>query len=349
MKTLSLSLTAMLLLGLTTVTFAQQEDERQRRSDFVLQMQENDLKASYRAALYGNSLDNIMPWLANDYIRDGLGISEEQFQTIQDIRVDQRLAIVQDDPDYKAIKEAIDEVYSDIHNGTEEAQQQFFDLKRKQKEIEIETLEALIKIHLTADQIKNIEEFQMSTMSDKSFVSPKMFEALDLSDEQRKQLDAIKQKMVAEFENHIDRQAVIGMFDVKIRSEIARKLELEYPIDLEERQKHWAGLLKEAEPKRLQATQELIASGKELADKLKVEMFDVLTDEQWNRMVQLIDNPPEFVKAHLKRMREARGESEKAAVWAPGPNSWRPGDPIPEGYREQRQERRRFPRVEQSE
>jgi Ni/Co efflux regulator RcnB len=93
-------------------------------------------------------------------------------------------------------------------------------------------------------------------------------------------------------------------------------------------------------------------SGKGLADKLKVEMFDVLTDEQWNRMLNLIDNPPEHAKKIIAQMRE-KSEQESAyastEAWQPGPNSWKPGDPIPEGYRQQRQERGRFPRVNQSE
>jgi Ni/Co efflux regulator RcnB len=70
-------------------------------------------------------------------------------------------------------------------------------------------------------------------------------------------------------------------------------------------------------------------------------MFDVLTDEQWDRMLDLIDNPPDYVKKILRKWKEA---SEKAAEWAPGPNSWQPGDPIPEKYRQERQTKGNFPR-----
>jgi hypothetical protein len=67
---------------------------------------------------------------------------------------------------------------------------------------------------------------------------------------------------------------------------------------------------------------------------------------QWDRFQELIDDPPDYIKAWHKKLKEA---AKEAGTWQPGPNSWQPGDPIPEGYRQQRQERGRFPRVNQSE
>jgi Ni/Co efflux regulator RcnB len=73
-------------------------------------------------------------------------------------------------------------------------------------------------------------------------------------------------------------------------------------------------------------------------------MFDVLTDEQWRRLQNMIDNPTGLVKMLLVK---TKGWQEKKEAWTPGPNSWRPGDPIPEQYRQQRNERQgRFPRSE---
>jgi hypothetical protein len=70
-------------------------------------------------------------------------------------------------------------------------------------------------------------------------------------------------------------------------------------------------------------------------------------------MLQLIDNPPEYIKKTIMQQRKEREELDningKPEVGQPGPNSGRPGDPIPEGYRQERQERGRFPRVNQSE
>ena len=77
--------------------------------------------------------------------------------------------------------------------------------------------------------------------------------------------------------------------------------------------------------------------------RLKFRMFDVLTDEQMERMQRIVANPPEFLRKILEEARKEREESEKKDQWQPGPNSWKPGDPIPEEYLQQRQERR-FPR-----
>jgi len=80
-------------------------------------------------------------------------------------------------------------------------------------------------------------------------------------------------------------------------------------------------------------------------------MFDVLTDEQWERMIDLIDNPPDYVKKILDEKRKAReaetASSGESGEWQPGPGSWQPGDGIPAGYRIERETRsRQFPRGE---
>ena len=86
-------------------------------------------------------------------------------------------------------------------------------------------------------------------------------------------------------------------------------------------------------------------SGRALADRLKIEMFDVLNDAQWERMLDLIDNPPEYVKKAIARIRKEMGtEDSSSGGWQPGPGSWRPGDAIPEAYRQERNTRGNFPR-----
>ena len=59
-------------------------------------------------------------------------------------------------------------------------------------------------------------------------------------------------------------------------------------------------------------------------EKLKSKMSDVLTQEQKKRMSGLIENPPEFVKKMLDKAADT-GSGD----WSPGPNSWKPGDPLP--------------------
>ncbi|MCL2004702.1 MAG: hypothetical protein FWG73_00930 [Planctomycetaceae bacterium] len=81
-----------------------------------------------------------------------------------------------------------------------------------------------------------------------------------------------------------------------------------------------------------------------LAMQFKVKMFDVLTDEQWERMQDLVDHPPEYINVFLKKVQENREKNARDASWQPGVDSWRPGDAIPEGYRWERNTRGGFPR-----
>jgi Ni/Co efflux regulator RcnB len=70
-------------------------------------------------------------------------------------------------------------------------------------------------------------------------------------------------------------------------------------------------------------------------------MFDVLTDELLLRLQDMIDNPTGLVKIMLDKMKAGRENKEKKDEWVPGPNTWQPGDPLPEQYRQERQERTR--------
>jgi Ni/Co efflux regulator RcnB len=98
-------------------------------------------------------------------------------------------------------------------------------------------------------------------------------------------------------------------------------------------------------------------SGRQLSDDLKIEMFDVLTDEQWDRFQNLVDNPPDYIKKIIAQVSgkfvsaasapvasKPSVDGAKSDAWQPGPGSWQPGDPIPEKYRQERNEKRNFPR-----
>jgi len=111
--------------------------------------------------------------------------------------------------------------------------------------------------------------------------------------------------------------------------------------------KSLAAMSKLAEDPEYKKIQEALQSKtKAFSTQFRTRLYDVLTDEQWVRLQELIDNPPEHAKALLKKLREQRGEAEKTGAWSPGPGSWRPGDGIPEGYRIERNTRRQFPRGE---
>jgi hypothetical protein len=73
-------------------------------------------------------------------------------------------------------------------------------------------------------------------------------------------------------------------------------------------------------------------------------MFDVLTDEQMEKLQNLIDHPPDYIKTKIAEMKKMQGKNIdpiQALL-----NSWKPGDPIPEEYKKHRNSRKTFPTEE---
>ena len=214
---------------------------------------------------------------------------------------------------------------------------------------------------LTPEQQRIIREAQLANMGDMSIISPSMFEALDLTDAQREEMAKIKENLKWEFEEHLNNIVDCEMIlSTKMTNELHRLMGKEIVGDvneaLNEAKRLTPTILKsmEKDPEFNQKQMEMMSKGKEFSTNFKQQMFDVLSDEQWKRLQRLIDNPPEHAKIFRKKLKEQNGESEAVAtekpekeVWQPGPNSWKPGDAIPEKYRIERNERGKFPRVEE--
>jgi hypothetical protein len=364
MKTTSTfyGLTAILLAVLATLVSAQDDKEvaqkareTQRammRSPAMQKMQKNAMKQGLSSFWNGEgSYLMAIGLLQQDDFREGLGISKEQQQKIQDSM--QISSHMHEDPAFKTIFEEINKLSMEnggpfAENASEETQKKFFDLQGQMQNILFERIISNVKENLTPDQMKKVQEFQISTMSEMPIVSPGMFEALDLSDEQKKQLGEIKKEMEPEFEKHLDKMAdAQWKFSEKFQEELEGKLD--DVTDPEERTriiKEIAEKVQKSDPEFQRENEEILESGKGLANQLKFRMFDVLTDEQMERMAYLIDNPPDFVKKAIAKIRKEMGHDDDSASgeWKPNANSWKPGDGIPEGYMEHREEqKKRFP------
>ena len=364
MKTfhLTIALPAMLLLGLTTAAFAQPTElDRKVREALNAIGRSSEVRMHFEKQMVMNSLWNddgsvivAMQLFQEEKFREGFGVSDEQNEKIWDAR-SKTYGVLINDPSIKQIQEELGELIAEggdsfQENATEEMRQRLFDLSIAETEIGHvilqETMANAVSEILTPDQIQKIREFQISAMSEIMVPSPRMFEALDLSDAQKKQLDGIKKEMQPEFEKYIDmRLDIQSKWGETFREALGKKLDgVEDPKERERIVKEVKESVQRANPAHQRESNEIEETGKKFVDKLKIRMFDVLTDEQWKRMLNLIDNPPDYVEFYIKTRKEQRGESEKAEAVGPGPNSWKPGDPIPEGYRQQRQERGRFPR-----
>ena len=346
-----------LLFLLLTVSIYAQAPPSQRdimRSPAMQRMQKNAMKQGLRSFWTGDGT-NLMAigLLQNDDFREGIGVSQEQNQKIQSVM--QNLgSTIQTDPEIKPIFEEINTLMMETPGGifaedtTEEKINRFFDLQSKMQDVLFQKMYRSVDENLTPDQLRKIKEFQISTMSEIPIVSPSMFEALDLSAEQKKQLDGIKKELEPDFEKNVDKMAdAQARFMSKFQEELADRLEgVTDPEEIKRISQEVAKKIRDADPDAKKLEDELRESGKAFANKLKFKMFDVLTDEQMERMADLIDNPPDYIKKGLARIRKEMGtdEAEESGEWKPGINSWKPGDPIPEEYLEQRKERKKsFP------
>jgi Ni/Co efflux regulator RcnB len=267
------------------------------------------------------------------------------------------------DPELKQHRDEMEKLMADGgpfgENATQEKQDRFLELQSQMQEKMMgkmqETMQNAIKENLTPEQMKKIKEAQISMMSTIPIVSPSMFEALDLSDAQKKQLDGIKKEMEPEFEKHVDKLVDLQMKMMEKMQDALADLDGKMGnMTPEERREYMQNIqenIRKSNPDLQRAMDEMMKSGQAFSDKLKFKMFDVLTDAQWKRMTDLIDNPPEYMKKVMAEMRKQMGTDDSRtnrspSTWAPGPNSWKPGDAIPEQYRQQRIERGRFPRGE---
>lgn len=289
--------------------------------------------------------------LYDEKISNGLGISEEQRKTMQEARRHFEYNS-ENDPDIKPIWEQVQNVMSEMDNlppGSSKAgetQTKYDELQGKLRLAYYKKQDDIILDMMTEKQKMKLKEFQISTMSvTPAVVEPKMFEALNLSDKQKEQLSGIQKNLEPEFEKFLDLMANREQsYYAKMDRELSGKLDGRPDMDTRVR------IIEDARKRVIAANPEIPALEKEsreqwkgFTNKLKFQMYDVLTDEQMERLAQLIDNPPDYVKEFLELMRkEYESESSDPDEWVPGPNSWKPGDPIPEEYLKERR-KPRFP------
>ncbi|MCL2625176.1 MAG: hypothetical protein FWD31_16065, partial [Planctomycetaceae bacterium] len=132
------------------------------------------------------------------------------------------------------------------------------------------------------------------------------------------------------------------MWRIKEKEEEELAPKLEGVTDTGERDRIHSEFYKKLWPELRPELDEVTESRIRFINQMKFKMFDVLTDEQFERMTDLIDNPPDYVKKVIAQMRKMRGEDDSESnEWG----SWQPGDGIPAEYLKHRQEmKKRFPK-----
>ena len=205
--------------------------------------------------------------------------------------------------------------------------------------------QADIQETLTAEQMLQVRKLEMQMMSEFGIPFPAMFDPLDLTDEQREEMNRITDEMEAEFNR-------LTMEQARLKSErlvaMYESLKGKFFTSAEEFNQSLQNLHHQFVPSEILRKKgiDLHERGTKFMTLLQNRLMDVLTDEQLGRMQDILDETPDAVKKFLVSRRTTRETQEKASGYLPGADSWRPGDPVPMEFKEKRRTGRGFPREE---
>ena len=336
-----------------------------RQSPMFQRQMEMGLKNAVRSFWEGRGTNLVAFGLLQDAeIRTALDVTDEQFQQIQSIPMTV-YGSLRENPEFQEIVKEMQALNMQGDPFTQdldkETMDQFATIQGRITALSMNTMSDAIGNALTPEQQQKMQEAQLATMGEMPIVSPSMFEILNLTDAQKEQMEGIKKELEPEFEKNL-KDFSSGQMIVanKLFDELEKQGALN--INMQERDVNAAmANAKAMQEKAVEATKKLMAedpefkriqdetnaNAKAFASQFQVKMFDVLTDEQWKRLLELTDNPSALAKVLLKKAKEQRGESEAGvAGWQPSADSWKPGDPVPEQYRQERNTKSRFPRTE---
>jgi len=231
-----------------------------------------------------------------------------------------------------------------FERATEEQKDALRDAKMLGMSFMTREIQALIEETLTAEQMLQVRKLEMQLMPAMGIPFPSMFEPLGLTDEQKEEMNKITDEMKAEFDR-------LTMEEAKLKGERMMAtyglLEGKSFASHEEFQKARQEVISQYVPSEAirKRYNDLREQGIKFTTLLQNRLMDVLTDEQLVKMQEILDATPEFAKQMIAQFKAGQEEAKKSPTYIPGPDAWRPGDPMPMQIKEERQ-RGRFPRGE---
>jgi len=275
--------------------------------------------------------------------REAWGVSDEQYEQLVDAeRQSRRVQELRRNPEYRALDDATEEIMRQ-HVAPQDVLMQNVDAKVLENLLTLWGKRASLSESIVSDALDKVmtqelkqkrDEMRLAKMSMFLFVSPGMFEVLTLTDTQRQQMRGIKKESEPEFKGLVEIYINLRRINAnKIIDEIDRQGLSEEPED------RWSiqNKLMLEDPEFKKNYEKAGSLWKPFSTRFKIKLFDVLTDEQWTRMQDLVDNPPEHVKA--TRFRREREMPQRTAL-DPSLSILRPsGEAIPEEYRQARNAR----------
>jgi hypothetical protein len=175
---------------------------------------------------------------------------------------------------------------------------------------------------------------------------PSMYDPLGLTEDQKKEMNKITDELKVEFDR-------LALEEAKLKSE--RLLSTPGALLMEKvrensfaSQEEFKKALSDARHQTVPSEEmrkkyvDLRERGTKLVTSLQARLMDVLTDAQLDKMQKILDETPRFAKQMIAQSK-AQQAQKKSPQYVPGPDSWRPGDPVPVQFKEERR-RNRFPR-----
>ena len=167
---------------------------------------------------------------------------------------------------------------------------------------------------LTSIQKKKSQEIQIMLMSSSPFVNSDMFNALDLSEKQKSEMEKIYKRLEPDFDNIIND---IVETDASCKAKIVDSIE---KMEFKKNSEFYA-MLKSLEDENIKNDdfQKAFQKRRLLVTKFKIEMCDVLTDVQIQKMDELISNPPAKIKDCIKMLNQRFSVVAQGGASAPKP------------------------------
>jgi LTXXQ motif. len=342
------ALAAFIVIASLRATFAQEPPNLldMFTSDAMQRYQQAVAEDMYQSLWEGTGTNTMMYYMMSeipDY-RDAIGITPEQFQQIRDLNAASAAS-----PEFAAAVAETQKYVTPsdpfLLKADEATKTAFVAAQRKAGQIMNTQIALAMEAVTTPEQKQRMREIQIASMDMFPIPNPSMFEALNLTDEQKSQMKEIQAEMEAEFKqtmselNDVQWNAMNGLYK-QMKADGIKVSSME---ELHEKTEKAAEKLNKTLGKDFRFVEkEKINKAQEFVKSFKFRMYDVLTDAQMSKMWELINRPPEYMSKILERMKKNRAKREASGGFQPGPNSWKPGDPIPADYIEHR--KAKFPK-----
>ena len=315
-------------------------------SDVRQRLQQAMAEDTYQSLWDGTGTNTMMYFLmteAPEY-REAIGITPEQLQQLRDLNAADAAG-----PEFTAALAEVEKFDTPGDpfslNADEATKTAIVAAQRNVGKIMSTQIALAMEAVTTPEQQQRMKEIQIASMDMFPIPNPSMFEALNLTDEQKSQMKEIQAEMEAEFKqttkdlNDAQWKAMDGLYK-QMKADGVKVSNME---ELFEKTEEAAKKLNKKLGRDFRFVEkEKYDKAQEFVKQFKFRMYDVLTDDQMSKMWDLINKPPKYMEKVIERLKKSYAKRSQSTGWQPGPDSWKPGDAIPADYIEHR--KAKFPK-----